>query len=562
MKSVNSAEITEEKESETHEVYSGDVEYSMSASPLAHEDSNMDKLETSDKDNSASETSSLRTTPEKKSETSESKEPTSPSEENSVNDISGTIDTIAQPPKKTPEVTKPIGTVDLDEVKTLTQELLDHERLHSESRESIVQELAELSLVVNEEEMEVQKQNLKNKQNSEVENTPALVEHMNGLSDVLENKPANSHMNGTQDDEQDGNETMECDRGEGDGANELDDILEDNVLKTDNDAQVEDHEIRVDNASKDKSEDQIEVEDVLDNKPETIDSTNIDNRTIERSDSKEAPTPPESEKSCPKSEPLSRTCSEDKEKMLSDLESIRSVAGSDSEKSVPSTNVPSVDNSPLHKLSSLESSPMHKVSSVESSPQHKSDHESKKSDSPKEERNSKESSPKYTAKASSDTPVETTPSSSSPVPVHRSPSTINSTKRSRSLHEIPTSPEPMQSSEDKLPTSESDASAEDNNNSHVENENNSTDVVHDTENIDSINNNPENVYNYTESINSTNSMSINEETITNINKNPDNINNNQAPRPGNAVRDTTTTSTQVLLTFILLVITLIIVSFY
>lgn len=591
MQSVNPPEGPEHKESESQVVYTGDVEYSMNASPLAH----ANKQETSDKDISASETSSLRTTPEKKSETSDKTSPskTIPSEGTSVNETPGTIEMIEQTVIESP-------TVDLEEVKTLTRELLDHERLHSESRESIARELAQLSLEVNEEEIEVKKQNLKNIQSSEMKSSTPT-EHMNGQGEIngLENESEihresemNGLENGIHDEEQDLNDTMECDRGEGDGANEQDEIVADKMIKSDDRNQEERYTISVYDASvkepEEKTEtreeelgDTIETLEQLDNKPEVVDSTSEDNETaVQRSDSKEASTPPESERSFPKSEPLSRTCSEDKDRMLSDLESIRSVAGSDSEKSVPSTNVPSVENSPLHKLSSLDSSPLHRASSVESSPQHGSEQESKKDsteNSPEHasedsKKNSRESSPKHvSAQESKDvtenspkhilhSDIEATPSSSSPVPVHRTPSTDNSPTKQRTRKSIPTTPERLEEEEgveiadNKLPTdiddnyddvvpSEMDNAAI---NSDIETVNNNAtemDGPNDTtENMDSINNNPETVN--AESESTTNSQS-NVETINNINKNPDNINNNQAPRPGNAVRDTTTTSTQV-----------------
>lgn len=554
----------------------------MNASPLAH----ANKQETSDKDISASETSSLRTTPEKISETSDKTSPskTIPSEETSVNETPGTIETIEQTVIESP-------TVDLEEVKTLTRELLDHERLHSESRESIARELAQLSLEVNEEEMEVKKQNLKNIQSSEMKSSTPT-EHMNGLeneSEIHRESEMNGLENGIHDEEQDLNDTMECDRGEGDGANEQDEIVADKMIKSDDRNQEERYTISVYDASvkepEEKTEtreeelgDTIETLEQLDNKPEVVDSTSEDNETaVQRSDSKELSTPPESERSFPKSEPLSRTCSEDKDRMLSDLESIRSVAGSDSEKSVPSTNVPSVENSPLHKLSSLDSSPLHRASSVESSPQHGSEQERKKdgtenspghaSEDSKE--NSRESSPKHVSAQESKDVTENSPkhilhsdteaSSSSPVPVHRTPSTDNSPTKQRTPKSIPTTPERLEDervemADSKLPTdidedyddvvpSEMDNAPI---NSDVETVNNNAtemDGPNDTtENMDSINNNPETVN--AESESTTNSQS-NVETINNINKNPDNINNNQAPRPGNAVRDTTTTSTQV-----------------
>ncbi|XP_026679977.1 uncharacterized protein LOC113467772 [Diaphorina citri] len=199
------------------------------------------------------------TTPEKKSETSESKEPTSTSEGNgSENEVT---DVPAPSPSKTVESEEDpaavLETIDLVEVKTLTHELLEHERLHS--RENIVKELDELSSIVNEEELSVQMQNLKNKLTSD-----SIVEHVNGVSDredkdrVLENGTDHSSGDKITLDDNDVNDSMECDRGVGDGANEQDEVAEADlttkVIKTDDSIQVEEETEDIVDESKEKSE--------------------------------------------------------------------------------------------------------------------------------------------------------------------------------------------------------------------------------------------------------------------------------------------------------------------
>ncbi|KAI5739638.1 hypothetical protein M8J77_021622 [Diaphorina citri] len=564
MKPVEPSDNAEETKASC-KVYSGDVEYTMDvipgedstavSSPDSHTDrepDNNNKLQPtqepsevgSGKENSGSEASSLRTTPEKKSETSESKEPTSTSEGNgSENEVT---DVPAPSPSKTVESEEDpavvLETIDLVEVKTLTHELLEHERLHS--RENIVKELDELSSIVNEEELSVQMQNLKNKLTSD-----SIVEHVNGVSDgedkdrVLENGTDHSSGDRLTLDDNDVNDSMECDRGVGDGANEEDEVAEADltkVSKTDDSIQVEEETEDVVDASEEKSE----VDDVADDSKD--DNKTVDNPTPTHVD-KELPTPPESEKSFQiKSEPLSRTCSEDKDRMLSDLESVRSVAGSETDKSVPST-----DSSPKHMVPSAENSPQHKLSSVESSPKHigtpelsgTPEHDKDASPSPNQAP-STDNSPKHDVSSNDPTQPDASPKHEIPSihssPKHKTPSAESSPTHNTAVtnednisngkdnkeNEVPTEPEASEKPEDSIEAS-GDKLPAPSDPSQLPPHSPSSETLH----IPSNDNNTP--------------------AVNNINTNPDTINNNQQiPRPGIAVRETprpgsASTSTQV-----------------
>lgn len=551
-------------------VYAGDIEYNNAvnnehsspdrgANDNNHKtgDSKSEESPTdleSGKEISGSEESSLRSTPEKKSETSESKEPTTPSEGNaSEQDVPGQSPARKIESEKS-ETVLALDSIDIDEVKTLTQELLDHERRHDQSQDSIVKDLAELSSIVHEEELTVHKENLKNKLDS------ILPEQVNGVSEVLENGTA--HSEDRVDEDHDVNDSMECDRGEGDGANDADKVAD--VVPELKD--VDDTKIVDDDTSK-------RIGDGLDDEPDGIDNTQ-DNRTPSpHTESREAPTPPESERSFQvKSEPLSRTCSEDKDRMPSDMESIRSVAGSESEKSVPSTdsspkhNIPSGESSPKHIVQSIESSPRHIAPSVESSPHHvvSAEHSPKHvpvtETSPQRKSSSVESSPQHivpTHKASS------TESS----PKHRTPSSDNSPQHSTPTPDVSDNSKPVPSANsspkheatDSAPV-EADTPQNDSNTSSPKR----TSIPPTDDGIkDSLQNGASPTQSPVKS--SSESMPVSGDTlppsnipssdssvppVTNINKNPDNINNNQPPRPGTAVREpprppSASTSTQV-----------------
>uniref|UniRef100_A0A8D8UFC3 Neurobeachin n=1 Tax=Cacopsylla melanoneura TaxID=428564 RepID=A0A8D8UFC3_9HEMI len=564
----------------------------------------------SGKELSGSEESSLLTSPEKKSETrSESKEATSSCEGNEDQELEGTI---AQSPCKTleqsPQKTNVLidneqgvnNVIDLDEVKTLTQELLDHERIHAEARDSIVKDFNELSSIVNEEEMNVHKENLKNKLDSIVSGTPprsptdnVKEDQVNGVTEhrLLENGTRHSSED-TLNEDNDINESMECDRGIGDGANEEDEQVntpDDNVQVEDNKKSGSDDSERIgDGNSKPEGDTSDDTTPPTSPHNETVDKDNAYPRSPSPPrESKEAPTPPDSERSFQvKSEPLSRTASEDKDRMMSDLESIRSVAGSESEKSVPSVpssasspkhNIPSVDISPVHSQPGSDaSSPVkHIPSSVESSPKHTEESPEEVESSPIHLENSPkhlESSPKHVPVSLESSPQHTAVSSSVDNPTaHNALSNESSPQRTPSTDSVPIEPSQADSNANSsdptqptvVPNSSSspvhtvDSSGTTRESSGSQHASNTSSPAHsvvaapseDTPLPQSGDQLPS-PSTPSRDIPSNDTPRVVIPPITNINKNPDTINNNQPPRPGSAVRETSrppsaSTSTQV-----------------